>query len=330
MGKSAPKPPDPVKTAMAQSGANIDTAVTQQLLNMTNQVGPWGSTTYAPTGFTSYTDSFGKTHQLPTYTQTTTYAPEQQAIFDKSTKAQTNLAQLAQDQSAAMNDYLAKPFEFDNQDAADWAYDLASSRILPQQARNEEAVRTRLTNAGIRPGSAAWNSEMERMTQANNDQLNQLMLQGRSQAFNEAKTTRDQPINEISALLSGSQINAPNAGMSGTPQTSVAGVDYAGLVNQNYQAKLQNYQNQMGGLFGLAGSLGSAAIMASDIRVKKDIVEIGALPNGLPVYTFRYVWDDAAMPLRTGLMAQDVQKVNPDAVVDIGGVLHVNYGKAVL
>lgn len=251
---STPKAPDPVATAQAQSGMNRDTATSQQLINMTNTVNPWGSTTYSPSGSASFVDSTGKTVTVPQYTQTTTLTPEQQQIFDKSQAAQSNIAGIAQDQSAMVADYLKTPFQFDNQDAADWAYDLAASRIRPEQARNEEATRTRLVNAGLRPGTAAWDAEMSRMTNANTDQMNQLALTGRGQAFAESLATRNQPLNEITALLSGSQVSNP-AQMSGpTPQASVGGVDYTGLVNQQYQAKVANQNALMGGLFGLAGA----------------------------------------------------------------------------
>lgn len=259
MGKSAPKAPDPYKTAATQTASNISTAQAQQMMNMINQSGPWGSTNYSQTGSTQFTDAFGKTHTIPTYTQSTTYNPAQQAIFDKTTEAQTNLSDLAVQQSGFMKDYLAQPFEFNNQDAADWAYDLASSRILPQQQQANEALRSQLINSGLRPGTAAYEREMTRLSQNQGDQMNQLMLQGRGQAFGEAMATRNQPINEISALLSGSQIQSPTTGYVGTPQSSVAGVDYTGLVNQKYQADMANHQAKMGGLFGLAGGLLGAA-----------------------------------------------------------------------
>lgn len=304
---------------------NRDTATSQQLINMTDQVNPWGSTTYSPNGSASFVDSTGKTISVPRYTQTTTFTPEQQAIFDKSEAAQSNIAGIAQDQSAAIGEYLKTPFEFDNQDAADWSYDLASSRILPQQARAEEATRSRLINAGLRPGTQAWDSEMSRMTNANTDQLNQLALNGRSQAFGESLATRNQPINEITALLSGSQVSNP-ATMSGpTPQASVGGVDYTGLVNQQYQAKLANQQAMMGGLFGLAGA-GLSAAKFSDRRIKTDIIRVGTLDNGLPVYGYRY---KSGGPFEIGLMAQDVAEVRPEAVRSIDGVLAVDYAQAV-
>lgn len=263
----SPKPPDPVQTAQAQAGVNLSTAVAQQNLNMVDQVNPWGTVDYTQNGSTRYKDSFGNWVEVPSFTQTTTFTPEQQAIFDASQQAQTNLANIASTQSANVESALSDPFTFNNQDAADWVYDLASSRILPQQQRNEETLRSKLVNSGIRPGTQAWDAEMSRMTNANTDQMNQLMLQGRGQAFGEALATRNQPLNELTALLSGSQVSNP-AQMSGpTPQAQVGGVDYAGLVQDNYQAKLAQHNAMMGGLFGLAGAgLGFAAGPAGFLR----------------------------------------------------------------
>lgn len=249
-----------METAAAQSGMNRDAAVSQQLVNMTDQVNPWGSVNYDQNGSTSYVDSTGKVVQIPKFTQTTTYNPEQQAIFDQTTQAQTNIAGLASDQSAKLRGYLDEQFEFSNDDASSWAYDLASQRILPQQQEAQKALESRLINQGLRPGTAAWDSEMRRMTNANTDQMNQLALTGRGQAFGEAVTTRNQPINEITALLSGSQIANPGGMSSPTPQAGVGGVDYTGLVNSNYQAKVANQGAMLGGLFGLAGAAGGAAL----------------------------------------------------------------------
>ena len=254
MGKKAPAAPDPYKTAAAQGGMNMDTAITQQFLNSGTQVNPWGTVATDVTGNNTFVDSQGKTITVPKFTQTTTLSPEQQAIFNQSQAAEGNLAGIANEQSAFLKDYLNKPFEFNNQDAEKWAFDLASPRIRQGQMQAEDSLRSTLANKGIREGSAAWNAEMSRMTNANTDQMNQLALTGRGQAFSEAMATRNQPINEITALLAGSQVSNP-AQMSGAmPQAGVAGVDYTGLVNQKYQADMANYQNKMGGLFGLASA----------------------------------------------------------------------------
>lgn len=257
-----PTPPDPNVVAQAQAGMNIDTATTQQMLNMIGSENPWGSTSYNQTGTTSFIDSSGKRITLPQFTQKTVLSPEQQAIFDASQGAQTNLANIAQEQSGRVQETLSDPFQFTNQDAADWAFDLGQSRIAPQQQQQEAALRDRLINSGIRPGTQAWDSEMSRMTQGFNDQNNQLALTGRSQAFAENLATRNQSLNELSALLSGSQVSNPAQMSSATPQVGVGGVDYAGMVQNNYNNQMQNYQAQManrnaamGGIFGLAGTL---------------------------------------------------------------------------
>ena len=313
---NTPEAPDPYETASAQGGMNRDTAITQMQLNGVNQVNPWGSVNYQQTGQNSFTDSQGNVVSTPQFTQTTTYSPEQQAIFDATQGAQGNLADLAQSQSGFLKDYMAEPFEFNNSDAEKWAYDLASPRLLQQQGQNDAQLRTVLANKGIREGSAAWNAEMGRMTNANTDQMNQLALTGRSQAFSEALAGRNQPINEITALMSGSQVSNP-AQMSGaTPQAGVGGVDYTGLVNQKYQADLAQSQAAMGGLFGLA----SAGVgMFSDRRLKTDIQRVGRTDAGTPIYTYRYAWGG---PVQMGVMAQDVPEAR---IMDPSGFWRVDY-----
>lgn len=256
----APKAPDPVATAQAQAGVNLSTAVTQQNLNMVDQVNPWGAVDYTQNGSTRFKDSFGNWVEVPTFTQTTTLSPEQQAIFDKSQAAQTNLAGIAEAQSGRVAETLANPFEFTNQDAADWAYDLGATRLDPRFQQDENALRTQLVNSGIREGSKAWDSAMTRFGETKNDAYNNLMLTGRSQAFAENLATRNQPLNEMSALLSGSQVSNPAQMSSAAPQVGVGGVDYAGMVQDNYQAKMARHNAMMGGLFGLAGMGANAAI----------------------------------------------------------------------
>ena len=59
----------------------------------------------------------------------------------------------------------------------------------------------------------------------------------------------------------------------------------------------------------------------SDRRAKTDIAKVGTTYEGLTVYRFRY--KGGGSPL-LGVMAQDVEKVKPAAVREIGGVKHVN------
>lgn len=228
---------------------NRDTAITQMQLNAVNQVTPWGNLTYDQTGTSGFRDSQGNWVETPTYTATTTLSPEQQAIFEKSQQAQGNLAGLAADQSAFLQDYLKKPFEYNNQDAENWAYDLGAQRLDPRFEKQKAELDAQLVARGLRPGSAGHSAAMSDFEQSRNDAYNQLMLTGRQQAYTEALQERNQPINEIGALLSGSQVSTPQ--FQSTPQTGVGGVDYTGLVNNKYQADVQAKNSMMGGLFGL-------------------------------------------------------------------------------
>jgi hypothetical protein len=84
--------------------------------------------------------------------------------------------------------------------------------------------------------------------------------------------------------------------------------------------KAQQGSGMMGGLF----SLGSAAIMASDERLKTNITRVGSLPSGIPLHEFEYVWGGGP---RVGVIAQEVQAILPDAVLDLGGYLAVDYNR---
>jgi hypothetical protein len=114
-------------------------------------------------------------------------------------------------------------------------------------------------------------------------------------------------------------------GISYTPsqvgQTDVIGANALATqaANANYQAQMAQNSGLMGGLF----SLGSAAIMASDRRLKRDIVRIGELAKGVGLYLFRYVGGDR---LHVGVLAQELKRVRPDLVLKrADGFLAVDY-----
>jgi hypothetical protein len=81
--------------------------------------------------------------------------------------------------------------------------------------------------------------------------------------------------------------------------------------------------NTIGSGLGIASSL----YKLSDRRLKTDVKCVGQADNGLPIYTFRYL-NDPQRTLHMGLMAQDVLKVNPEAVSSVGGIYAVDYNAA--
>lgn len=319
MGKKTPKAPDPAQTAAAQGQWNSFTAQQQQAMNMTNQNSPWGSLTYDQTGTQTIIDPNGKPVSVPKYTANTTLTPEQQAIYDQTQAAELNLASTANEQSGKIGELLSDPFQFQNSDAEQWAYDLASPRLLQQQGKNESALRSQLVASGIRPGTANWDSEMARLTNANSDQLNQLALTGRGQAFSEALAQRNQQFNEPIALMSGTQIQNPNSTFAQTPQSQVGGVDYSGLVQNKYNADMQAYNAKTGALGGL---FGAGLSLFSDARLKTNVVRVGQTDGGQPIYSYQYIWGG---PVQMGVMAQESPA---DAVeMDDSGYLKVNYSR---
>lgn len=338
---NSPDYPDPKETAAAQAGMNQSTAVSQQLLNQTNQKTPTGSLTYSKNGMNTFVDADGKVNYVPSFTATTTLSPDQQKIFDTGEETQQNIANIGRDQSARIGSLLGTPldlgsFDLNDNTVSNKLYDLAAQRLNPRLQADEEALRTRLANSGIKAGSDAFNREMAGLSTAKNDALNGLLLNGRQQAVSEMLsgrqqsvqeqlTTRNQPINEISALLSGSQVSQPN--FVSTPQTSVGGVDYTGLVNGKYAADTAKQSAMLGGLFGLAGTAATAGIKYSDRRLKDNIRRVGALDNGLPVYSYRMKGSDMT---EIGLMADEVEIVKPWAVHDQpSGFKAVDYARAV-
>jgi len=156
----------------------------------------------------------------------------------------------------------------------------------------------------------------------------------RSQWMNEQYAQRNQPINEITALMNGSQVSNPN--FVNTPNNQIPTTDVAGLINTGYNQQAASYQQQMsnwndlvGGVLGLG-----AGIFMSDEREKENIKRVGTVlatkgdepkmatvfgdERELPIYEYSYKRDPSSTR-HVGPMAQDVEKVDKRAVRNIGG-----------
>lgn len=481
---SAPKPPDPVKTAEAQAGLNKETAITQALLGMTNQITPFGSLTYTPIGtwsdykpggstqvqtadlwggkpqqtqprsgtfqaggqaydaydadgndiytssppagmVTSGTGNTGRTGSsslfgskggspwggedlwdMPRFQVEQTLTPDLQATIDNYLGAAKNL-------SGQVNSTLSKPIDLSglpdrvnsvgktsqgvqynfggnnpiqmSMGPQDWSEDrqrvedALMSRLNPQLDRDRARTEADLRARGMAPGSgAAYSSAMDELNRQSTDARMAAILAGgqeqsrlagldlmqgqfanaaQQQAFDQAAqragfanaaqmqefqqmlsrasfqnssrqagieelfALRNAPINEINALLQGTQLAGPK--FTNTPQPGVNGVDYTGLVNQQYQAQMQSHQGMLGGIAGIGSSLLG---LFSDRRLKEDIKPIGKLDNGLTVYSYRMKGDTRT---QIGLMADEVAEMHPGAIIrHPSGFAMVNYAEA--
>ena len=139
----------------------------------------------------------------------------------------------------------------------------------------------------------------------------------------------------------GSQMDQYNNGLLGVDQQRAGSLfglipglaptqlDVQGTINTGANmnnANAANAQSAQNAQMQALGSMASGAMMMSDMRVKTDISRVGTLDNGLGVYAYRFKHGG---PMQIGVMAQEVAEVNPGAVEEIGGILHVNYTEAV-
>jgi len=150
----------------------------------------------------------------------------------------------------------------------------------------------------------------------------------RGNALEELYQARSQPINEITALMSGGQVQQPN--YAGANMPSLPNIDWAGLYQNNFDNKMTGYNAasaNSNSLIGGAGSLFSSIIAASDIRLKENIVPVG-IAHGHTVYEFDYRDPADGVGRHVGVMAQEVMQTRPDAVLRrADGMLMVDYGK---
>ena len=152
----------------------------------------------------------------------------------------------------------------------------------------------------------------------------------RDRGVNELTQQRQIPLNELAAMLSGSQVQGPQ--FVSTPAPSIQAGDIQGATYANYQGAQNAYNQQQQSRASAKGGLGStlgalaqagATAYASDRRLKKNIVKIGQLANGLFVYLFNYIWNDQE---QIGVMSDEVRKIMPHAVVVMpNGYDAVNY-----
>lgn len=162
------------------------------------------------------------------------------------------------------------------------------SRLQPQLEARRESLRTSLINQGVPPGSEAYQRAMTDLSQQENDLVQQAALQGINldmaanqagfgqalQSANFGNTANEQafqrqlglynlPLNQVAALMSGSQVNVPQfqgyqgAGVTAAPLFQAGQAKYqAGLDAYNADVAASNAQTQ--GIVGLASAAATA------------------------------------------------------------------------
>jgi hypothetical protein len=341
MGKSAsaPPPPDYIGAAKQTAEGNLDAARANIAANRVNQYTPYGSLEYKIAG----ADPYGN----PTWSATQSLSPVQQQLLDYQNQSSLGLGQLAGKGLGYVGKMLDTPFDISQLpttgfDPSQSYQDAYMQRLQPQIQQGREALNVDLANRGIPIGTEAYKRAMASQSQRENDLLAAATTQGfgvgqqaRQQGLQEQAYLRNEPLNTLNAVRTGSQVQGPTF-VNPAMQANTAGADILGATQMGYNAQMgaanaQNAaNNQMTqGLF----SLGGAGIMAmSDIRTKENIQPIGIAPNGLTVYSYEYKnefkdHELAGHGTHIGYMAQEVEQVFPYAVKTLNdGYKVVDYG----
>ena len=275
MGKksSSPPPPDYTGAAVAQGAANKESAIASSRLNNPNVVNPYGTQTWTENGVDG----------RPTLTQT--LSPEEQALYNQSVETKGLLGDLGTSGATALKDVIGQNLDLSGAPAAPGsaeqtrknAFDAIMSRVNEDTTGQRDQRNSELIAAGIRPGTKAYDDAQNQISRQYNDARQQAILasgqegqrdfnmdtQARKDSIAETLLGRQTPLNEINALMSGSQVSNPFAMPGAAQNTNIAPAPLFGAAQAQYGANMDQYNskqagnsNMMGGLF----SLGSAAM----------------------------------------------------------------------
>lgn len=250
MGSSSKKPkappaPDYAGAAQAQGDANLRAARASGKLSNPSFSNPLGSRDVT-FGYGGDPDAVHVKDSL---------TPQGQQRWDQEQRIIGNLGGIAEQGLNRVGESMEKPFGFSSAtDLQNKAEGALMSRLEPSLNRDREALRTQLINQGFRIGTEGYDRGMERADQQANDARTQAVIkamQTRPQALQEELSIRNQPLNEVNALRTGSQVSMPQfqsfSGSTAAPAPIMAGTQAQGAANQQqyatdvglYNAKLQ-------------------------------------------------------------------------------------------
>ena len=201
-----------------------------------------------------------------------------------------------------------------------------------QQGFGQNVTQQQLGNQAITQNQQAALQQQQAALAAQNQQFNQLLQGGQfgntaqQQSLQQQLALRNQPLNEITGLMGGSQIQMPQfQGYQGSNIAAapvMAGAQAAGQAAMDqYGIQSSNVNAANAGLYNLAGA-GLMAAKFSDRRLKSNIEHVGTHPLGIGIYEY-----DIFGNRERGVMADEVLSVMPNAVsVHPSGFMQVDYG----
>ena len=263
---STPATPDYTGAAQQTAQGNLDAARQATAANRVNQVTPYGSLNYSITG----QDPYGN----PTWTATTSLSPDQQQLYNYDIATSKGLGELQTKGLGYVGNMLDKPFSTQNLPqfgikGGENYEDAIMRRLQPTIAAETKQFDAQMANQGIPVGSEAYMNAKRVFDARQNDKLTSAITGGfdvgsrmRQQQFGEQAYMRNEPINTLNAVRSGSQVTGPSGYFVNAPQqATTSGADYlsaAGMTgNANIAAaNAENAQRNamIQGLFSIGSS----------------------------------------------------------------------------
>lgn len=288
MGKKAPTPPpapDYAGAAVAQGASNLESARATAKLSNPNTYTPYG------TQLVSYDGD------VPTIRQTLTPQAQQTLEAEQRVQTSlANLGEKGTQMASTVLDKpfaFGGPAVQTSLDTSNIArmpvnagttgQEAIMSRLEPSLARARTSTETNLVNQGLRPGTEAYDNAIRSLGEQETDQRTQAVLQGinldtaaNAQGYNQALQSgqfgntaqqqalaqaiqgRQMPLNEITALMSGSQIQNPQfqayQGANVAPAPTFAATQAQGAFDANaYNQRVATQNANTAGLYSLGG-----------------------------------------------------------------------------
>lgn len=296
MSKSVPATPDYVGAAQATAQSSADTTNSQTFANRPDQNTPWSQNTWSTT---PTWDPVSGTY-VNKWTENTNLVPKAQTALDSQLDVANNLSGTAKKLTGQADSTLTAPLDWDKfqtlastpgssnsyaNNAADAAFKQYTNRNQPLQDRATDQLDTQLQNSGLKPGDKAYDDAMLDLRNQQSDANTNASLsatqfgvtggaamqgedlaagnfqdQTRQQQISEDLQKRGFTTNEISALLTGNQVQTgPSAQFN--PSGAAQPTNYTTAAQNAYEANLngtnaQNAQtsNTWGTVAGLAAT----------------------------------------------------------------------------
>lgn len=234
---AAPPPPDYVGAAKEQAASSAANTAQSVSLNRPDIYTPLGSQTW--------------TQNSPDkYTQNVNLTDAGQKLFDSQNQTSQMMADTANQSFGRAQDALGTPLDLSSvgggQEQVQKAlYDRSASMLDPQFQQQEASERDRLANSGFQVGTEGFDKAMGNFNRskamAYGDARDRAIVGGqdaRKQAIQEALLQRQTPLNELSALRSGTQVTQPQFQATTAAPTSETAqmLNATNMAGQNAQA----------------------------------------------------------------------------------------------